>query len=156
MTLQCNSLSFGWVHAQKDPCDHVGTLKGVYPCRNHNWDYYTGVLSLKSSHCNSAEDQAPVDFIYGCLIFNWVVVTWQGWEGTWMIAPAMDTRVKVTCPIVKCCESVVVSHCHITTTSSVWLATNLEQTPTYPNTVQKRYGLQGKKHTNTAHETLGI
>ena len=31
---------------------------------------------LKSSHCNPFEDKAPVDFIYRCLIFKWVVVTW--------------------------------------------------------------------------------
>ena len=30
----------------------------------------------ESSHCYSFEDQAPVDFIYGCPIFKWVAVTW--------------------------------------------------------------------------------
>ena len=29
-----------------------------------------------SSHRNSFKDQAPVDEIYGCLIFKWVTVTW--------------------------------------------------------------------------------
>ena len=32
---------------------------------------------LKSSHCNSFEDRAPVDEIYGCSIFKWVAGTWQ-------------------------------------------------------------------------------
>ena len=34
------------------------------------------------SHCKSFEDQAPVDEIYGCLIFKWVAMTWlhdTGW-----------------------------------------------------------------------------
>ena len=31
---------------------------------------------LKSSHCNSFEEQAPVDFIYRCPIFKWVAETW--------------------------------------------------------------------------------
>ena len=31
---------------------------------------------VKSSHCNSFEDWAIVDFIYGCPIFKWVAVTW--------------------------------------------------------------------------------
>ena len=38
---------------------------------------------FKSSHCNSFEDRAPVDFIYGCLIFVWVAETWlhgRVWE----------------------------------------------------------------------------
>ena len=38
----------------------------------HYWNYYPGALSLKSSHCYSIKDKAPVDFIYGCLIFKWV------------------------------------------------------------------------------------
>ena len=33
-------------------------------------------LILMSSHYNSFEDQAPVDSIYGCLIFKWVAETW--------------------------------------------------------------------------------
>ena len=40
------------------------------------WDYHTGNLSFKTIHCNSFEDQAPVDEIYGCPIFKWVAVTW--------------------------------------------------------------------------------
>ena len=31
---------------------------------------------FKSSHCNSLEDGAPVDFIYGCPVFKWVAETW--------------------------------------------------------------------------------
>ena len=31
---------------------------------------------LKSNHCNSFEDWAPVDEIYGCPIFKWVAVAW--------------------------------------------------------------------------------
>ena len=30
---------------------------------------------LSRSHCNSFEDWAPVDFIYGCPIFKWVAET---------------------------------------------------------------------------------
>ena len=30
----------------------------------------------KSSHCNSFEDGAPVDFIDGCPTFKWVLKTW--------------------------------------------------------------------------------
>ena len=30
---------------------------------------------FKTSHCNSSEDPAPVDEIYGCLIFRWVAET---------------------------------------------------------------------------------
>ena len=30
---------------------------------------------FKSSQCNPSEDRAPVDFIYGCPIFEWVAVT---------------------------------------------------------------------------------
>ena len=45
---------------------------------NHNktqpWWPLLGILSwypiFKSSHCHSFEDQAPVNFIYGCLIFK--------------------------------------------------------------------------------------
>ena len=44
------------------------------------WQVLQGLLSwypiMWSSPCNWFEDQAPVDFIYGCLIFKWVVVTW--------------------------------------------------------------------------------
>ena len=29
-----------------------------------------------SSLCKSSEDRAPVDFIYGCLIFKWIAETW--------------------------------------------------------------------------------
>ena len=40
----------------------------------------TWYLFIKSSQCNSFEDQVPVDEIYGYLIFKWVALTWQGWE----------------------------------------------------------------------------
>ena len=33
---------------------------------------------MASRLCNSFEDWAPVDFIYGCPIFKWVAVTWLG------------------------------------------------------------------------------
>ena len=40
---------------------------------NHNWVYSVSWHPIMwSIHCNSFEDQAPVDFIYGCLIFKWV------------------------------------------------------------------------------------
>ena len=42
---------------------------------------------LKSSLCNSFKDQAPVDFIYGCLIFKWLAETSQ--EGSSIVASAM-------------------------------------------------------------------
>ena len=32
--------------------------------------------TIKESHCNSLEDRAPVDGIYGGPIFKWIVVTW--------------------------------------------------------------------------------
>ena len=32
--------------------------------------------TCKWSHCNSFEDRAPVDEIYGCPIFEWVAGTW--------------------------------------------------------------------------------
>ena len=42
--------------------------------------HYMGLQSwcpiFKSSDCNSFEDRAPVDGIYGCLIFKWVAETW--------------------------------------------------------------------------------
>ena len=33
-------------------------------------------LIFKLSLCDSFEDQAPVDFIYGCPIFKWIAQTW--------------------------------------------------------------------------------
>ena len=41
-------------------------------CRSsgHYWYYYPGALSFKSSHCNSFEDWAPVDEIYGARSSN--------------------------------------------------------------------------------------
>ena len=33
--------------------------------------------SFEASQCNSFQDRAPVDFIYGCPIFEWVAETWQ-------------------------------------------------------------------------------
>ena len=41
---------------------------------------------MKSSLCNSFEDRAPVDFIYGCPIFKWVAKTWLCDKST-MISP---------------------------------------------------------------------
>ena len=42
---------------------------------------------MQSSHCNSFVDQAPVDFIYGCLIFKWVAMSYNdlktGYQGNW-------------------------------------------------------------------------
>ena len=35
------------------------------------------IHSFRSSHCNSFEDRAPVDFIYGCPISTWVAESWQ-------------------------------------------------------------------------------
>ena len=44
---------------------------------------------LKSSHCNSFEDLAPVDFIYGCLIFKWIAETWLWWHVSSTVNPTM-------------------------------------------------------------------
>ena len=38
---------------------------------SHCWGYSPGTLSF--SLCNSFEDEAPVDEIYGYLIFKWVL-----------------------------------------------------------------------------------
>ena len=59
----------------------------------------TGATILWSSHCNSFEDQAPVDFIYGCLIFKWVAVTWQEWKGTRIVAPVCSIPIIAHLPI---------------------------------------------------------
>ena len=45
----------------------------------------------KSSLCNAFEDQAPVDEIYGCLIFKWVSETWQQ-QGTRIVVTTMTSR----------------------------------------------------------------
>ena len=67
------------------------TQKGMLP-----WWPLLGLPTLypiiESSHCNSFEDQVPVDFIYGYLIFKWVAVAWYRWEGIRIIVPAMATR----------------------------------------------------------------
>ena len=43
----------------------------------HCWGFsLTGYTVMLSSLCNSFEDRAPVDGIYGCPIFTWVAVTW--------------------------------------------------------------------------------
>ena len=41
------------------------------------WDFSPG--TLWSSRCNSFEDWAPVDLIYGCPVFKWVAVTWPSY-----------------------------------------------------------------------------
>ena len=60
-----------------------------------------GILSwhsvLQPSHCNSFEDRAPVDFIYGCPIFKRVAVTWLPRDDPTIVVPVMVPR--VTCPI---------------------------------------------------------
>ena len=55
----------------------------------------TGAI-FKSSHGNSFEDRAPVDFIYGCPIFKWVV---KSWLPTGAVAPALPRGCRVTCII---------------------------------------------------------
>ena len=59
------------------------------------WWGLLGLLSwyppIQSSHCNSFEDQVPVDEIYGYPIFKWVVVTWQLWQGNRIVTPALAT-----------------------------------------------------------------
>ena len=51
----------------------------------HYWSYQTGTLSFSRSHCNSFEEEISVDEIYGYLMFKWVAVTGQDWEGTWVL-----------------------------------------------------------------------
>ena len=46
----------------------------------------------KSNCCNSFVDRVPVDFIYGYLIFKWVAVTLQEWEGTKVTTPGTATN----------------------------------------------------------------
>ena len=48
--------------------------------------------TFMSSHYNSFKDRVPVDFIYGYPIFKWVAVTWQRWEGTEKVSPAISAR----------------------------------------------------------------
>ena len=50
---------------------------------------------LPTLTCNSYEDQAPIDFIYGCLIFRWVAVTCRGWEGTRLVVPTMAIKAHI-------------------------------------------------------------
>ena len=42
---------------------------------------------IQSNHCNSFEDEVPVDIIYGYPNFKWVVVSWKSWEVTRIVAP---------------------------------------------------------------------
>ena len=43
----------------------------------HCWGQCAGTFHhFLLSHCNSFDDRAPVDEIYGCPIFKWVEVTW--------------------------------------------------------------------------------
>ena len=66
---------------------HYTTHKTLLQCSIHRLEYSCNKSMLpwqlllrplswcpifKSSHCNSFEDRAPVDFIYGCPIFKWV------------------------------------------------------------------------------------
>ena len=41
---------------------------------SHCCGHYPGIMPCNVSYCNSFEDRAPVDFIYGCPIFKWVTV----------------------------------------------------------------------------------
>ena len=52
---------------------HAALNRECHP-GDHYWDYYPCALYL--GHCNSFEDRAPEDEIYGCPIFKWVAVTW--------------------------------------------------------------------------------
>ena len=67
----------------------LGTNWAKFPS-GHCWDYYHVVLSFNSNHCNSYEDRAPADFIYGWAISNWIAVTWQEWGGTEIVTPALS------------------------------------------------------------------
>ena len=51
---------------------------------------------FKSSHCNSFDDRAPMDFFTGSLILKWAA-EFTTWQGTRRVVPAIVTR--VTCPI---------------------------------------------------------
>ena len=69
----------------------VGNQQGISP-----WWPLLGLLPwcpiFNSSHCNSFEDQATLEFIYGCLIFRWVAATFTTWQGTGIVVQAMATR----------------------------------------------------------------
>ena len=48
-------------------------------------------LVIKQSHCNSFEVRAPVNFIYGCPIFQWVAETWLS-KRVPEVVPSMAAR----------------------------------------------------------------
>ena len=47
---------------------------------------------LPSHSVRSFEYRVPVDFIYWYSIHQRVVLTWQGWEGAWIVVRKMATR----------------------------------------------------------------
>ena len=72
------------------------------------WWPLLGLLSwdsiFNSSHCKSFENQASVDFMYGCPIFKCVCRDLTTWVGTRIVVPVMATRVAhpIHWPILDC------------------------------------------------------
>ena len=62
------------------------------------------------SLCNPFEDQAPVDLIYGCLIFKRVAVTYSKCQGTSTVAPEMVARQHVPF-MFEACLTILLTHC---------------------------------------------
>ena len=56
------------VHIYNGPC-HKEAIAG-------GGGYYPATCSYASCLCNSFEDWAPIDFVYGCPIFKWVAAMW--------------------------------------------------------------------------------
>ena len=51
------------------------------------------ILKLNLYHCNPFKERAPVDEIYGCLFFKWVVETWghYTWKNSLFIEAGDDS-----------------------------------------------------------------
>ena len=72
-------------HFKSSTCKSINslstTLQFYWSIMGHfTWQPLLGLLSwypvMLSSLCNSFDDRAPVDEIYGCPIFKWVAVAW--------------------------------------------------------------------------------
>ena len=83
-------------------------------CQSPWWPLF-GLLSwcpvnvFKITHCNSFEDRAPVDFIYGCPNLQMSCRDLTIWQGTRIIAPAMAARQHA--PLLVLVQ--VMAQCHI-------------------------------------------
>ena len=54
---------------------HYNGTRGMPPI-SHCWGYFSRYPVMLWSLCNSFEASTPSDFIYGCLVFKWVALTW--------------------------------------------------------------------------------